>query len=282
MVQRLVIVLLVMIVSVGLVRAGDAKEVIIGNAKELKGIKAKKINPDIAQHSNSIHKPLTEDPFKGEMPAAYILDLGKQRFIKDIAIYCHRPIKDIAIYIRSSKSGRFTEPLNLGWTFLKYIESPIKSGDTIEIQVVASSIQLIQEIKEDESQPESKDGIQHIEAFGEYGNKLQTELSILRTLMLPDRWAPNGNHPRSQPPKPYWSRSLLTIDVWIAAQGQKQPKKQESWDSKDQGHFRKGSTPRIERGLVLVSFPVRLLKSDDCGNKTEEVQRGHEGLVEPV
>ncbi|SVD57881.1 uncharacterized protein METZ01_LOCUS410735, partial [marine metagenome] len=42
MVQRLVIVLLVMIVSVGLVRAGDAKEVIIGNAKELKGIKAKK------------------------------------------------------------------------------------------------------------------------------------------------------------------------------------------------------------------------------------------------
>ena len=190
MVQRLVIVLLVMIVSVGLVRAGDAKEVIIGNAKELKGIKAKKINPDIAQHSNSIHKPLTEDPFKGEMPAEYILDLGKQRFIKDIAIYCHRPIKDIAIYIRSSKSDRFTEPLNLGWTFLKYIESPIKSGDTIEIQVVASSIQLIQEIKEDESQPESKDGIQHIEAFGEYGNKLQTELSILRTLMLPDRWAP--------------------------------------------------------------------------------------------
>ena len=73
---------------------------------------------------------------------------------------------------------------------MKYIESPIKSGDTIEIQVVASSIQLIQEIKEDESQPESKDGIQHIEAFGEYGNKLQTELSILRTLMLPDRWAP--------------------------------------------------------------------------------------------
>ena len=113
MVQRLVIVLLVMIVSVGLVRAGDAKEVIIGSAKELKGIMAKKINPDIAQHSNSIHKPLTEDPFKGEMPAAYILDLGKQRFIKDIAIYCHRPIKDIAIYIRSSKSDRFTEPLNL-------------------------------------------------------------------------------------------------------------------------------------------------------------------------
>ena len=190
MVQRLVIVLLVMIVSVGLVRAGDAKEVIIGSAKELKGIMAKKINPDIAQHSNSIHKPLTEDPSKEEMPATYILDLGKQRFIKDIAIYCHRPIKDIAIYIRSSKSGRFTESLNLGWTFLKYIESPIKSGDTIEIQVVASSIQLIQEIKEDESQPESKDGIQHIEAFGEYGNKLQTELSILRTLMLPDRWAP--------------------------------------------------------------------------------------------
>ncbi len=58
-------------------------------------------NPNIAQHSNSIHKPLTEDPSKEEMPATYILDLGKQRFIKDIAIYCHRPIKDIAIYIRS-------------------------------------------------------------------------------------------------------------------------------------------------------------------------------------
>ena len=41
MVQRLVIVLLVMIVSVGLVRAEDAKEVVVASAKELKGIKAK-------------------------------------------------------------------------------------------------------------------------------------------------------------------------------------------------------------------------------------------------
>ena len=89
---------------------------------------------------------------------------------------------------------------------------------------------------------------------------------------LPDRWAPNGNHPRSQPPKPYWSRSLLTIDVWIAAQGPKQPKKQESWDSKEQGNYRKGSTSRMERGLVLVSFPLRLSESDDCGNKTEQVR----------
>ena len=43
MVKRLVIVLLMMIVWAGLVRAEDAKEVIIGSAKELKGIKAKKI-----------------------------------------------------------------------------------------------------------------------------------------------------------------------------------------------------------------------------------------------
>ena len=166
-------------------------------------------NPNIAQHSNSIHKPLTEDPSKEEMPATYILDLGKQRFIKDIAIYCHRPIKDIAIYIRSSKSGRFTESLNLGWTFLKYIESPIESGDTIGIQMVASSIQLIQKIKEDESQPESKDRIQHIEAFGEYGNKLiQTELSVLRTLMLPNRWPPTR-----QPGKAL-KTSLVEREFW--------------------------------------------------------------------
>ena len=44
-VQRPVILLLLlmMVVWVGLVRAEDAKEVIIGSAKELKGIKAKKI-----------------------------------------------------------------------------------------------------------------------------------------------------------------------------------------------------------------------------------------------
>ena len=44
-VQRPVILLLLlmMVVLVGLVRAEDAKEVIIGSAKELKGIKAKKI-----------------------------------------------------------------------------------------------------------------------------------------------------------------------------------------------------------------------------------------------
>ena len=58
--------------------------------------------------------------------------------------------------------------------------------------------------------------------------------------------------------------------------GKSQERKKESGDSKDQGNYRKGSTSRMERGLVLVSFPVRLLKSDDCGNKTEEVQRGHD------
>ena len=44
MVQRFVVVLLVMfVVLVGLVRAEDAKEVVVGSAKELKGITAKKI-----------------------------------------------------------------------------------------------------------------------------------------------------------------------------------------------------------------------------------------------
>ncbi len=42
MVQRLVIWLL-MVALVGLVRAEDAKEVVVSSAKELKGIKAKKI-----------------------------------------------------------------------------------------------------------------------------------------------------------------------------------------------------------------------------------------------
>ena len=42
MVQRLVAVLL-MVVLVGLVRAEDAKEVVVSSAEELKGIKAKKI-----------------------------------------------------------------------------------------------------------------------------------------------------------------------------------------------------------------------------------------------
>ena len=42
MVQRFVVVLLVMfVVLVGLVRAEDAKEVVVASAKELKGIKAK-------------------------------------------------------------------------------------------------------------------------------------------------------------------------------------------------------------------------------------------------
>ena len=43
MVQRLVILLLVMVALVGSVRAEDAKEVVVSSAKELKGIKAKKI-----------------------------------------------------------------------------------------------------------------------------------------------------------------------------------------------------------------------------------------------
>ena len=43
MAKRSVVVMMAMIVWVGLVRAEDAKEVIIGNARELKGIKAKKI-----------------------------------------------------------------------------------------------------------------------------------------------------------------------------------------------------------------------------------------------
>ena len=44
MIQRFVVVLLVMfVVLVGLVRAEDAKEVVVASAKELKGIKAKKI-----------------------------------------------------------------------------------------------------------------------------------------------------------------------------------------------------------------------------------------------
>ena len=44
MVQRFVVVLLVMfVVLVGLVRAEDAKEVVVGSAKELKGITAKNI-----------------------------------------------------------------------------------------------------------------------------------------------------------------------------------------------------------------------------------------------
>jgi len=43
MVQRLVVILFVMMVLVGLVRADDVKEVITENAEELKGIKAKKI-----------------------------------------------------------------------------------------------------------------------------------------------------------------------------------------------------------------------------------------------
>ena len=42
MVQRFIAMLL-MVVLVGLVRAEDAKEVVVANAKELKGIKAKKI-----------------------------------------------------------------------------------------------------------------------------------------------------------------------------------------------------------------------------------------------
>ena len=41
-VQRFITVLL-MVVLVGLVRAGDAKELVVSSAKELKGIKAKKI-----------------------------------------------------------------------------------------------------------------------------------------------------------------------------------------------------------------------------------------------
>ena len=44
MVQKFVILFLVMMVAfVGLVRAEDAKEVVVSSAKELKGIKAKKI-----------------------------------------------------------------------------------------------------------------------------------------------------------------------------------------------------------------------------------------------
>ena len=43
MVQRLVVILFVMMVLVGLVRADDVKEVITENAEGLKGIKAKKI-----------------------------------------------------------------------------------------------------------------------------------------------------------------------------------------------------------------------------------------------
>ena len=44
MVKRLLVVFLVMfVVLVGLVRAEDAKEVVVASAKELKGIKAKKI-----------------------------------------------------------------------------------------------------------------------------------------------------------------------------------------------------------------------------------------------
>ena len=42
MVQRFIAMLL-MVVLVGLVRAEDAKEVVVSSAKELKGIKAKKI-----------------------------------------------------------------------------------------------------------------------------------------------------------------------------------------------------------------------------------------------
>ncbi len=42
MVQRLLAVLL-MVALVGSVYAGDAKEVVVSNAEELKGIKAKKI-----------------------------------------------------------------------------------------------------------------------------------------------------------------------------------------------------------------------------------------------
>ena len=42
MVQKFIAVLL-MVVLVGLVRAEDAKEVVVSSAKELKGIKAKKI-----------------------------------------------------------------------------------------------------------------------------------------------------------------------------------------------------------------------------------------------
>jgi len=66
----------------------------------------------------------------------------------------------------------------------------------------------------------------------------------------------------------------------MAAQGPKQPMKKESWDSKEQGNYRKGSTSRIERGLVLVSFPLRLSESDDCGNKTEQVRPEHQAGVE--
>ena len=42
MIQRLVVVLLV-VALVGLVRAEDAKEVVVASAKELRGIQAKKI-----------------------------------------------------------------------------------------------------------------------------------------------------------------------------------------------------------------------------------------------
>ena len=70
MVQKFVILFLVMMVAfVGLVRAEDAKEVVVSSAKELKGIKAKKITwkkdgakmvriPTIAP--NSIYMDTTE------------------------------------------------------------------------------------------------------------------------------------------------------------------------------------------------------------------------------
>ena len=173
-------------------------------------------NLDIVQRSNSIHSSRAEDPTGEQMPTTYILDFGKQRFIKNIAIYCHQPVKDIAIYTCLSNQDRVASPLNLGWTFLKYIESPLKSGDIIEIQLVASSIQLIQEIREGDSQPKSKDGIRQIEAFGEYGNKLlQTKLSILQTLMLPNRWTlarQSGKALKTSPVKrEFWEDHYLQV-----------------------------------------------------------------------
>ena len=143
----------------------------------------------VGQHANPIHRSLAKDTLQEQMPTTYILDFGKQRFIKNIAIYCYKPVKDVAIYICSSKPDQDTSPPNLGWTFLKNVEFPIENGDIIEIQMVVSYIQLVQEITVGTPQPNSKSGIRRIDAFGEYGNELvQAKLSTLQTLMLPDRW----------------------------------------------------------------------------------------------
>ena len=38
------------------------------------------------QHANPIHRSLAKDTVQEQMPTTYILDFGKQRFIKNIAI----------------------------------------------------------------------------------------------------------------------------------------------------------------------------------------------------